>query len=177
MGEIVRNKLFRAEKTTRHRDDLKVMMIGSMIGILIFLGLPFTGQIYDQFWADRPFVTATVEIVQTADYERPMILYDADATQPTTAIWIGTIRDEYGNRLVTRHGSGNYSTKEDTPRLWTWAAFFDNETGVTPPVVPDGPFSVCLRYISKANDTGVGDETPEICSSTFFPEGGRDQNY
>jgi len=170
MSEIAHNKIFRAEKTTRNRDDFKVMVVGSMIGILMLLVLPVAGQMYNQFWADRPFVTATVEIIQTEDYQRPMVLYDADATQAATATWIAIIRDENGNRLETRRGFGNYSTKEDNPCLWTWAAFFDNETGVIPPAVPDQPFMVCLRYISKANDTGVDDETPETCSATFFPE-------
>lgn len=172
MTEIAHNKIFRADKTTRNRDDFKVMMVGSMIGILMLLILPVAGQMYDQFWAERPFVKATVEVIQTDDYQRPMVLYDADATQPATATWIAIIRDQMGNRLETRRGSGNYSTAEDNPRLWTWAAFFDNESGVAPPTVPEQPFKVCLRYISIANDTGVEDETPEICSAVFFPEQG-----
>ena len=164
------HKVFRAEKTTRNRDDFKVMMIGSMLGILMLLTLPVAGQMYDKFWADRPFVKASVEVIQTEDYQRPMVLYDADATQPATATWVAVIRDQYGNRLETRRGIGNYSTKEDNPRLWTWGAFFDNGTGAPAPIVPNQPFKICLWYISTANDTGVEDETPETCSATFHPE-------
>lgn len=170
MSEVMSNKILRADRTTRNRDDLKVMMVGSMIGVLLLLVLPVAGKLYDQFYADRPFVTATVEVIQTEDYRRPMVLYDADATQPATAIWVAVIRDQYGNRLETRRGTGNYSTKKDNPRPWTWAAFFDNETGALPPLVPTQPFKICLWYVSTANDTGVADETPEICSVLFYPE-------
>lgn len=169
MSKSLQNKVFRAEKTTQNHDDFKVMVVGCLISGLMLLGLPLLGEVYDKFFAERPFVTATTELIQTHEYARPMILYDADATQPTTATWIATIRDANGNRLESRRGYGNYSTKEDDPRLWTWAAFFDDEAGEIPPVVPKQPFKVCLRYISKANDTGVGDETPEKCSALFSP--------
>lgn len=169
MSEAAHNKIFRAEKTTRNRDDFKVMMVGSMIGILMLLVFPVWGTLYDQNFAPRPFVTATVEIVQTDQYEEPMLLYDADAKQPVTATWIAIIRDKNGNRLNSRRGQGNYSVREDNPRFWTWAAFFDTEDGTPPPAVPAQPFMVCLRYDSITPDTKVVDETPEMCSQVFHP--------
>ena len=170
MSDVVHNKIFRAEKTTRNRDDFKVLIVGSMIGVLMLLVFPVWGQFYDQNFAPRPFVTATVEIIQTEDYERPMVLYDADAKQPVTATWIAVIRDTKGHRLETRRGQGNYSVAEDNPRLWTWAAFFDTEDGALPPAVPQQPFMICLRYDSITPDTKVVDETPEVCSQVFHPE-------
>jgi len=162
-------KVFRAEKTTPNRDDFKVLMIGCMIGILLLLVLPVGGKIYDQKFVERPFVTATVEVVQTDDYAHPMILYDADAVIPVRATWVTAIRDERDQRLETRRGEGNYSAKEDSPRLWTWFAFFDNGSGADAPAVPDKPFKVCIWYISQTIRSAVDDETPEVCSDLFYP--------
>lgn len=163
-------KIFRAEKTTRNRDDFRVMMVGSVVAIFLILVIPVIQKLYDDILASRPFITATVEVIQTDDYERPMILYDADAKQPADADWVAIVRDEKGNRLSSRRGEGSYSVKEDNPRLWTWAAFFDDEKGTVPPAVPRGPFQICLRYISVARDSGSQDETPERCSKVFYPE-------
>jgi len=170
MTDTTHNKIFRAEKTTKNRDDLKVLMVGSMIGILILLVFPVWCEFYDKNFAPRPFVTATVEIIQTDDYERPMLLYDADAIKPVEGIWVAIIRDAKGQRLETRRGDGSYGPQEDNPRLWTWAAFFDDESGGDPPTVPNQPFMVCLRYTSQTIDTGIVDESPEICSKVFYPE-------
>lgn len=166
---ILHNKIFRAEKTTRNRDDFRVLLVGSLVTIAMMLVVPLISQFHDYALADRPFVTATVEVVESDQYERPMLLYDADAKQPTDATWIAIIRDADGIRLSTRRGQGSYEVKKDEPRLWTWAAFFDTETGSPLPEVPNQPFQVCLRYVSIAQDSGVHDETPEDCSSIFYP--------
>jgi len=168
-------KVFRAEKTTRNRDDFKVMVVGVMIGIIILLGVPIGNGLYDQTLAARPFVTATVEVVKTPDYENPMLLYDADAKQHVQATWIAIIRDANGSRLETRRGTGDYVVREDNPRLWTWEAFFDNESGGASPRVPEQPFMVCLRYTSRTVDSDTTDETPEVCSKIFYPELGEVQ--
>lgn len=162
--------LIRAQKTTRNYDDFKVMVVGSLIALMMMLIFPVLGQGYDKYLAERPFITATVQIIQTDDYERPMVLYDADAKQPANATWVAVIRDIKGQRLESRRGNGNYSVREDNPRLWTWAAFFDNESGIAPPTVPHQPFKVCLQYYSKTRDTGIEDETPEVCSLVFYPD-------
>lgn len=163
-------KVFRAAKTTKNRDDFKVLMVGLMIGILMLTLFPVMGKVYDKAIAERPFLTATVEIVQTDDYERPMLLYDADPKQHVQATWIAIIRDANGVRLETRRGDGDYVVREDSPRLWTWEAFFDNESGGLAPRVPEQPFMVCLRYTSRTVDSDTVDETPEICSKVFYPE-------
>ena len=165
-------KVFRAEKTTQNRDDFKVLMVGLMISIFMLLLFPVMGQVYDKAIAERPFLTATVEIVQTDDYEQPMLLYDADSKQHVLATWIAIIRDANGVRLETRRGNGDYVVRDDSPRLWTWEAFFDNESGGASPRVPDQPFMVCLRYTSRTVDTNTTDETPEICSKVFYPSEG-----
>lgn len=163
-------KVFRAEKTTRNRDDFKVMMVGTMVAILMMLLVPTIKGLYDSHLAERPFIRATVEIIQTDDYERPMLLYDADAIKSVEGIWVAIIRDAKGQRLETRRGDGSYGPQEDNPRLWTWAAFFDDESGGDSPTVPNQPFMVCLRYTSQTIDTGIVDESPEICSKVFYPE-------
>lgn len=164
------NKLFRAHKTSHNRDDFKVLMVGLVVAILILISFPMFGVFYDRNLAERPFVTATVGIVRSDDYENPMLLYDADAKQHVTATWIAIIRDTKGNRLETRRGVGDYVVREDSPRLWTWEAFFDNELGGVSPRVPKQPFMVCLRYTSRTVDTNTDDETPEVCSKVFYPE-------
>jgi len=165
-------KVFRAEKTTKNQDDFKVLVVGLMISIIILLMIPFVGTTYDKQFAERPFLTATVEIVKTDDYELPMLLYDADAKQHVQATWIATIRDAKDIRLETRRGNGDYIVREDSPRLWTWEAFFDNESGGASPRVPEQPFMVCLRYTSRTVDTNTVDETPEVCSKVFYPSEG-----
>jgi hypothetical protein len=168
--QTAHTKVFRAEKTTRNRDDFKVLVSGSLIMILMLLTFPLIGRVYDSTLATRPFVTATVEVVQTDDYKLPMILYDADATQLVTARWIRIVRDGDDSRLGTRRGESDYSAKEDNPRLWTWEAFFNDGTGIAAPPVPTQPFKVCIMYISTTVDTGISDETPETCSKVFYPE-------
>jgi len=163
------NKVFRAKKTHQNRDDFKVLIVGLMFSIILLLSLPMVGKVYDSNWQTRPFVSATLEVIQTEHYERPMILYDADAVVLVSAIWIAIVRDDKGNRLYTRKGLGNYSSKEDNPRLWTWTAFFDNGTSVPPPIVSQKPFMVCVRYISTTLNTEVTDESPEFCSKVFYP--------
>lgn len=173
---MVRNlkytKVFRVAKTTQNQDDLKVLLVGLIISIFMLLFFPAIGGMYDKFLAERPFLTATVEIVQTADYDKPMLLYDADPKQHVLATWIAFIRDANGVRLETRRGDGDYVVREDSPRLWTWEAFFDNESGGASPRVPDQPFMVCLRYTSKTVDTNTVDDTPETCSEIFYPSEG-----
>ena len=164
------SKVFRAERTTQNRDDFKVLIVGLMIGILMLLIFPMVASVGDKYFKERPFIQATVEVIQTDNYERPMLLYDADAVLLVEATWIAIIRDADDNRLATRRGTGNYSTDEDNPRLWTWAAFFDQSDGTEPPLVPVQPFKVCVRYISVTIDTRVSDETPETCSLIFNPE-------
>ena len=166
------SKVFRAERTTQNRDDFKVLIIGLMIGIVMLLVFPMVGPVGDKYFKERPFIRATVEVIQTYNYERPMLLYDADAVLLVEATWIAIIRDADDNRLATRRGTGNYSTDEDNPRLWTWAAFFDQSDGTEPPPTPVQPFKVCVRYISVTIDTRVSDETPETCSLIFNPEEG-----
>ena len=162
-------KVFRAEKTTRNRDDFKVLMLGLMFGIIMLLTFPLFQRGYDASFTERPFIRATVEIIQTNDYERPMILYDADAVKIVEATWIAVIRDDKNQRMETRRGQGNYSPVEDNPYLWTWTAFFDNGDGAPPPTVPDRPFKVCVSYIAITIDTKVSDESPEVCSTVFNP--------
>ena len=170
MSTVDHNKVFRACKTTKNRDDFKVLMVGLMIGIFMLLTIPVAQQMYDKRITPRPFVQATIEIIQTEDYSRPMILYDADAVKPVEATWIAIIRDAKDQRLETRRGTGNYSPTEDNPRLWTWKAFFDGNEFLLTPEVPQQPFKICLRYISVTIDTKVSDESPEKCSLLFHPE-------
>ena len=164
------NKVFRAEKTTKNRDDFKVLMVGLLLGITLLLMLPLVHRWYDTLIIERPFIRATVEIVQTDDYDRPMILYDADATKTVEATWTAIIRDGKSQRLETRRGGGDYTDAEDNPRLWTWKAWFDNGDGSPPPTVPKHPFKVCVSYVSVTVDTQVLDESPEVCSAVFHPE-------
>lgn len=170
MSNDAYNKVFRAEKTTKNRDDFKVLMVGLMLGIFLILLLPVATRWYDTAFIDRPFVKATVEIIQTEDHDKPMILYDADAVKSVKASWTATIRNQKGVRLGSRRGYGNYSDVLDNPRLWTWAAFFDSEDGVPPPAIPLTPFKICVRYTAVTLDTEISDESPEYCSLVFHPE-------
>jgi hypothetical protein len=165
------SKVFRAEKTTKNRDDFKVLMVGLMIGIFLLLVLPVYQQVNDQYVRERPFVRATVKVVQTKNYERPMILYDADSTlKSVQGTWIATIHDTNGNRIATRRGTGNYTNKEDNPRLWTWTAFFEQTDGAETPDVPEQPFYVCVRYVAVTLTTSVVDDSPDYCSVIYHPE-------
>jgi hypothetical protein len=158
----------RVDKTTRNADDFRVLMAGAIVAIIIMLVQPLTVKFWDGFVAGRPFVTATVEVVFDESSQSVKVLYDADAKQATDAIWIGTIQTEEGDRIFTRRGTGAYSTKVDNPRLWLWSAFWDNEKGLEDPEIPNEAFKICLRYISTARRSGILDETPEMCSNTFY---------
>lgn len=163
------NFTVRAEKTGTFRDDLRVMMAGVLFCIFMILMQPFIFRVYDYFWAERPFVTATVQIVGVAGSDIPMIKYDADATQNVSGTWIASIHHEDGSRITSRRGPGSYHDREDDPKFWTWAAFFDNEQDVTSPDVPITPFKICVRYDVEARDSGVDDQTEKFCSDVFDP--------
>lgn len=163
----------RAEKTNTFRDDVRVLMAGILFCIFMILMQPFVFRAYDYFWAERPFVSATVEIVFVDEGLPPMIKYDADATQPVVGEWIASVHeiDENGNpvRITSRRGNGRYSDQKDDPKLWTWAAWFDNEMDYSTPEVPTVPFKVCVRYDVDARDSGVNDDSPLYCSQVYDP--------
>jgi len=165
------SKVFRAEKTTKNRDDFKVLMVGLMIGIFLLLVTPVYQKVNDQYMRERPFIQATVEIIQTESYERPMLYYDADSTlESVQGTWITAIHDIDGSRVATRRGIGNYTNNEDNPRLWTWTAFFEQTNGAEIPDVPEQPFYVCIRYVAVTLTTSVVDDSPDYCSVIYYPE-------
>lgn len=160
----------RVEKSgNRNKDDVRVMIAGTLFCIFMILMQPFAFKTYDYFWADRPFVNATVEIIGVEGSDIPLIKYDADATQNVSGKWIASIHQENGERVTSRRGDGSYNSREDEPKLWTWAAFFDNEQDVSTPDVPDIPFFVCVRYDVEASDSGVDDQGPKFCSEVYDP--------
>lgn len=160
----------RAEKTGTLKDDLRVMIAGVLFCIFLLLMQPFVFRVHDYYWAERPFVTATVQVVGVLDSKIPMVKYDADASQNVNGTWIASIHYEDGSRITSRRGEGSYNTHEDEPKIWTWAAFFDNEQNIDSPDVPDRPFVVCVRYDVEARDSGVDDQSPKFCSETFYPD-------
>jgi len=159
----------RAEKTTRNVDDFRVLMAGCMIAILLMVGSPFMQKMYDTFIQERPFMVATVEIVQEGDDE-PFILYDPDAKEPVVGYWIASMVGQDDEQLITRRGEGSYTSAEDGPRKWTWAAFFDNGKGLNSPGIPNVPFRICVRYDLTTRDSGAVDTTPNYCSNLFIPK-------
>jgi hypothetical protein len=159
----------RAEKTGTFKDDLRVMIAGTLFCIFMIFMQPFIFKVYDYYWADRPFVTATVQVVGVSGSDIPLIKYDADATQNVTGKWIASIHYEDGSRITSRRGDGSYHSRTDDPKLWTWAAFFDNEQNIDSPEVPNRPFKVCVRYDVEARDSGVDDQTEKFCSDVFDP--------
>lgn len=160
---------FRVEKTTRNKDDLRVMIAGTLFCIFMILMQPVAFRVYDYIWADRPFVSATVEIIGVEGSDIPVIKYDADATQNVTGTWIASIHEAGGDRITSRRGPGSYNALEDDPKIWTWAAFFDNEQDTNTPVVPTFPFFICVRYDVDARDSGVNDQTEKFCSDVYNP--------
>lgn len=167
------NMSIRAEKTSRNKDDLRVMIAGTLFCIFMILVQPLVFRAYDLFYAERPFISATVEVVYVSDEVDPMIKYDADATQPASGTWIASIYLVTANgetiRQYSRRGTGNYTDIEDEPRLWSWNAFFDNEQDFEAPPVPKETFKVCVRYSVAANDSGITDESPYYCSEPYDP--------
>ena len=162
--------MVRAEKTTKNRDDFRVLIASTLFAILLIVANPFVMRMWDTLVAERPFITASLEIVQKENDE-PYILYDADATEPVDGVWIASMVDEFGSQLTTRRGNGSYNDSFDRPRIWTWFAFFDNDKGLNSPVVPNVPFKVCVRYIVTARDSGASDESPTYCSQLFTAHG------
>lgn len=158
----------RAEKTTRNRDDLRVMIAGSVFCIFMIMLQGAYTKFHDAFLADRPFVSATVQLVYVDENLPPLVKYDADARQPSSGTWTAAVYQEDGTRLTSRKGDGNYTDIEDDPKYWSWSAWFDNEQS-DPPAVPTIPFYVCVRYDVTANDSGVDDSTEQFCSNVFYP--------
>ena len=158
----------RAEKTTKNRDDFRVLLAGSVICILFMLISPLVQRYWDTYISERPFITASIEIIKVDGRAEPMILYDADARREINALWIAAIYDEHGTRLSSRRGEGSYTVTVDEPKYWTWAGFFDNETGVNPPAIPEVPFVICVRYVATTV-TGVRDDIQNTCSNVFTP--------
>lgn len=163
---------FRADKTTRNNDDFKVMVIGVLLAILLMVGTPTVETLWDRFISDRPYISATVEIVPPIhEGVEPTILYDADPNQSVDGNWIASIVGADNEQFATRTGVGHYVVKQDDPKIWTWFAFFDNEKGLNSPGYPDVPFKVCVRYVVNARDSGSNDEGPDYCSKIYDPRG------
>jgi hypothetical protein len=164
---------FRAEKTSTNRDDLRVLLIGTIISVLMMTIIPFAQAYYDVHYATRPFVSAqTIEIVPVNGSEFPMIKYDADANQAVDATWIATTEfpdDDKHGPINLRSGPGSYSIKEDGPKMWTWDSWFDDGKSSIIPEVPNFPFKVCVRYVSVSKRSNVTDESPRYCSKIYNP--------
>lgn len=158
--------MVRVEKTTKNRDDFRVLMAGILFAIFLTIANPFVMKMWDTLVAERPFVTASLEVAQKGNSE-PFILYDADATEPVDGVWVASMVDESGSQLATRRGNGSYNNSPDNLRSWSWFAFFDNDKGLNSPGVPNVPFKVCIRYIVTARDSGASDESPTYCSQLF----------
>lgn len=158
----------RAEKTTKNKDDLRVMIAGVVLCILMIFGQTAYAKFYDAFLAERPFITATVEIIHVADDLPPLIKYDADPNQNVNGTWIASVYLADETRLSTRRGFGNYRFSDDEPKYWAWSAWFDNEQS-DPPAIPTEAFYICVRYDIEANDSGIHDAGPRFCSQVYDP--------
>lgn len=162
----------RAEKTTRNRDDLRVMIVGVLFCIFLIVAQPFFFRMYDTFVAERPFVRAIVQVYYVEGREKPMILYDADATQPVRGEWRATLHSFVKDdaRIATRRGQGSYTDKEDVGKLWTWGAWFESDSEFGPPAVPNEIFRACVHYEVSTQDSQTYDESEEpFCSDWYDP--------
>lgn len=160
----------RSEKTTPNEDAFKTLLVGSILAIVVLLGMPQLSRGLDLYFLDRPVVRAsTLEIHRGIDGEGIYIAYDADAAKPVTAIWIASMYDAEGSRLASRRGEGAYNDAVDSAKFWTWDAWFDQEDGTPPPFVPDRPFKLCVRYIAVTLDTRITDDSGQFCSPIFDP--------
>lgn len=158
---------FRVEKSgNKNKDDLRVMIAGVIICVMMIFGQTAYNKIHDQFFAPRPFITALVELVHVNPELPPLVRYDAEPLQDVSGTWVASVYSVGGTRLSTRRGTGNYTVLDDEPRLWAWSAWFDNEQS-DPPEIPDEPFYVCVRYQVTANDSGILDGTPKYCSNVY----------
>ena len=165
----------RAEKSTRNKDDLRVMIAGTLFCIFMLMMQKPIFWLYDFMYAEKPIVTATIQIQAIAGRERPMIWYDADSRQNVQGIWIASVYEADGEqaRLFSRRGDGHYPAlnSEDSPELWTWSSFFDNEKDDwIIPDVPVKPFIICVRYDVFTSDSNFNDNSPQYCSDVFDPK-------
>lgn len=159
----------RVEKSgNRNKDDLRVLLAGIIICVMMIFGQNTYLFLEDKFFAERPFITATLEIVHVDEEVEPFILYDADPNQNVTGTWVASVYKADGTRLTSRRGQGNYLYADDEPNFWAWAAWFDNEQS-DPPAIPTEPFYVCVRYDVTANDSGVDDSGDVFCSNVYDP--------
>lgn len=161
----------RVEKSgNKNKDDFRVLLSGIILCILLIFGQKTYSVFYDSFIAERPFLkTTTLEIIHVDTEVEPLILYDADPNQNVTGTWIASVFAEDGTRLNSRRGEGNYFVEDDIAKYWAWTAWFDNEQS-DPPVIPEVPFYVCVRYDLKTNDSSVVDSTPYTCSPIYDPK-------
>lgn len=170
--EFTKIPTIRAEKSgNKNKDDLRVMLAGVMLCVLLIFGQTAYQRFYDAFIAERPFIAAdTLEIVYVGEGLEPLIRYDADPNQNVSGTWIASVFSEDGTRLASRRGQGNYTyNPDDVAKFWSWSAWFDNEES-DPPAMPTKPFYICVRYVVEANDSGVDDSTERFCSNVYDPE-------
>lgn len=158
--------MLRVEKVNSNVDDFRVFLAGfTILGLMLVLQGPAM-LLFDKYFAERPFLTAFIEL-RAAENGDVIVTYDADATQPIDGVWIATVHAGDGARLDSRRGTGKYSAKIDSPREWSWVAFFSAEDGVPPPAIPTGDFYVCVRYEATARDSGFTHDTGEYCSNVI----------
>ncbi|CBX88005.1 hypothetical protein [Roseovarius Plymouth podovirus 1] len=160
----------RVEKSgNKNKDDLRVMIAGVILCVMMIFGQTAYQKVYDEFFAPRPFITATVELVHVDPDLPPLIKYDADPNQHVEGVWVASVYTSDGTRLTSRRGMGHYNLAEDDPKFWAWTAWFDNEQS-DPPLVPNEPFYVCVRYQVHTTDSGVDDSTGPFCSNVYDPD-------
>jgi hypothetical protein len=158
----------RAEKTTRNADDLRTLLVGIIMAIVMLVAVEPAHRLRDVYLLERPLVSATVQVIQS--HAGPIeVLYDADAVKPVDATWIATLYSAEDKRLATRRGKGAYTPEQDGPKSWSWDAFFATDFGAEAPPVPETAFYICVSYIARTLDTGVSDTTPAFCSEVFKP--------
>jgi len=130
--------------------------------VLSFLVIEPLTRIYDEHVRSRPLITALVEIVP-AHEGKPYVRYATLASLHLTGKWSAWV-SENGVRGCGGHGKAGYGPPAQAPRLWEWAEWIGRDCAV-----PDGPFSLCVRYAVQTS-AGVGDIAGPFCSEIYVRE-------
>lgn len=135
--------------------------IGALVvGLLLMTPLQ---RAYDDHFRARPFISALVELVPTTN-GAPDVRYVARAETKVSGRWSAWV-DIDGRRGCGGGGEAGYGPPAKEPKLWLWSDWLGRDCAV-----PEGPFSVCVRYAVETS-TGAGDIAGPFCSRTFHPKG------
>lgn len=152
----------RAEKGSPNENAYRTLIPGVVLAIIILLGVDPAARIYDRHLKPRPWISATITLVPTVG-AKPNVRYAVHSRSYVSGRWRAWVETESGVRVCGGTGTGSYSARHETPRMWGWNAWLGADCA-EPPV----PYRLCVSY-DVSTPSGVPGDFGPSCSAIHDP--------